>query len=119
MYTAPIAAHLAPAGFETIVYDVDDGPVRDLVDGGARAARSPREVGEHAEVIGVCVPEDDHVRSVVLGEDGILAGAERGAVIAIHSTILPGTAVELAERAAAKGVDVLDACVTGGAARAK
>ena len=114
----PIAAHLAPAGFETTVYDIADAPVRELVAGGATAADSPKQVGERADVIGICVPEDDHVRAVVLGERGVLAGAKPGSVIAIHSTILPSTAIELAEAARARGVAVIDACVTGGAARA-
>jgi 3-hydroxyisobutyrate dehydrogenase-like beta-hydroxyacid dehydrogenase len=114
----PIAAHLAPAGFETTVYDIAEEPVKELVAGGARAAASPREVAEHSDVIGICVPEDDHVRAVMRGEDGILAGASPGTVVAIHSTILPATAIELAREAAEKKVDVLDACVTGGGARA-
>ena len=114
----PIAAHLAPAGFETTVFDVVEEPMRELAAEGARAASSPREVAAAAEVIGVCVPEDDHVRAVVSGADGILEGAAPGTVIAIHSTILPATAEELAAQAAAKEVAVLDACVTGGAARA-
>jgi 3-hydroxyisobutyrate dehydrogenase len=75
-------------------------------------------VAEAADVIGVCVPEDDHVRAVVSGPGGILEGAAPGTVIAVHSTILPETAEEVAEQAAAHGVAVLDACVTGGAARA-
>jgi 3-hydroxyisobutyrate dehydrogenase-like beta-hydroxyacid dehydrogenase len=58
------------------------------------------------------------VREVASGANGVLAGAARGAVIAIHSTILPDTALALAEEATPIGVDVLDACVTGGAARA-
>ena len=58
----PIAAHLAPAGFETTVYDIAEAPVQELVAGGARAAATPREVGERADVIGICVPADDHVR---------------------------------------------------------
>src|SRR5262245_33426445 len=115
----PIAAHLAPAGFETTVYDLDAEPVRELVAGGARAAASPREVGERSDVIGICVPADEHVRAVVYGADGVLAGAKPGAVIAIHSTVLPGTAIEVAEAARAHGVAVLDACVTGGHERAK
>jgi 3-hydroxyisobutyrate dehydrogenase len=115
----PIAAHLAPAGFETTVYDIAQEPVRELVQGGARAAASPREVGERADVIGICVPADEHVRAVVYGADGLLAGLKPGAVIAIHSTVLPRTALEIAEAARAYGVAVLDACVTGGAERAK
>jgi 3-hydroxyisobutyrate dehydrogenase-like beta-hydroxyacid dehydrogenase len=115
----PIAAHLAPAGFETTVYDIAEEPVRELVAGGARAAESPREVGERADVIGICVPADEHVRAVVHGSDGLLAGVKPGAVIAIHSTVLPGTAIEIAEAARPLGVSVLDACVTGGAVRAQ
>lgn len=115
----PIAANLVPAGFETTVYDLAPGPLAELAATGAKAASSPREVGEHADVIGICVPADEHVRAVVLGETGVLAGAARGAVIAIHSTILPETVLELERAATPRGVAVLDACVTGGAARAK
>jgi 3-hydroxyisobutyrate dehydrogenase len=115
----PIAAHLAPAGFETTVYDIAEAPVRELVAGGARAAASPREVGERADVVGICVPADEHVRAVVYGADGLLAGVKPGAVIAIHSTVLPSTAIEIADAARPLGVSVIDACVTGGAARAQ
>ena len=115
----PIAAHLAPAGFETRVYDIDPAAVQELVAGGAKAAASPRDLGAHADLVGVCVPEDRHVRDVVLGPEGVLAGLSAGGVILIHSTVLPDTVVEVAEAAAAKGVSVLDACVSGGAARAR
>jgi 3-hydroxyisobutyrate dehydrogenase len=114
----PIAAHLAPAGFETTVYDIAPEPVRELVAGGARAASTPRELGAAADLVGICVPEDDHVRAVVYGDDGLLAGMGPGGVILIHSTVLPETAAEVAEAASAKNVAVMDACVTGGAARA-
>ncbi len=118
----PIAAHLAPAGLETTVYDVVRAPVDELAAGGARAAASLRELGERADVVGVCVPEDDDVRAVVRGrggEEGLLAGLAPGSVVLVHSTVLPDTVVELAEAAAGQGVEVLDACVTGGAARAQ
>ncbi|MAJ59661.1 MAG: hypothetical protein CBC48_06555, partial [bacterium TMED88] len=114
----PIAAHFAPSGFETTVYDISPEPVSELVAAGARAAHSPKEVGAHSDVVGVCVPEDEHVRQVVYGDQGLLAGLSAGDVIAIHSTVLPSTAIELAEAAHRQGVAVLDACVTGGAARA-
>ncbi len=115
----PIAAHLAPAGFEMTVYDIAEEPVAELVAGGAKAAASPREVGQNADVVGICVPEDKHVRAVVFGDDGLLAGLSEGSVILIHSTILPSTAEEVSEAAAAKNIEVMDACVTGGAARAE
>jgi len=114
----PIAANLVAAGFETAVFDVAPAPVAELAAKGAKAAGSAREVAARADVVCICVPEDRHVREVVLGADGVLAGAARGAVIAIHSTILPETAQALAEQATPCGVTVLDACVTGGAARA-
>ncbi len=115
----PIAAHLAPAGFETIVYDIDSEPVASLVEGGARAAATPREVGENADIVGICVPEDKHVLAVALGEEGVLSGMGEGSVLLVHSTILPETIEELARVAVERGVEVMDACVTGGAMRAK
>jgi 3-hydroxyisobutyrate dehydrogenase len=115
----PIAAHLAPAGFETTVYDVVPEPMAELVEAGARAAASPREVGENADVVGICVPEDKHVMAVALGEDGLLSGLRSGSVVLVHSTILPETIDQIATAGAALGIEVLDACVTGGAMRAQ
>lgn len=114
----PLASHLVPAGFDTTVYDLAEGPVAELVAAGAKQARSPRELAENADVIGICVPADDHVRQVVTGDDGVLAGAAPGAVLAVHSTVLPSTVEAIAELAAARDVGVLDACVTGGDQRA-
>src|SRR5215467_15152927 len=87
----PIAANLVKAGFETTVYDVAPAPVAELAALGAKAAGSPRELAARADVVCLCVPEDRHVRDVMLGDAGVLAGAARGAVVAIHSTILPET----------------------------
>lgn len=115
----PLAANLVAAGLETTVYDLADAPLAELAALGARAASSPRDVGTTSDVIGICVPEDEHVRAVLLGDDGVLAGAASGSIIAIHSSILPETATALAAEAAPRGIDVLDACVTGGAARAE
>ena len=114
----PIAAHLAPRGLATIVYDIVPGPVAELVAGGAKAAKTPREVGQNADVVGICVPEDEHVRAVVFGENGLLAGMQKGGVILIHSTVLPETVEAVHAAGAKQGVDVMDACVTGGADRA-
>jgi 3-hydroxyisobutyrate dehydrogenase len=114
----PMAARLAPAGFETTIFDLDPEPVRELAEAGAKAAASPREVAAASDVVGVCVPEDAHVRAVLLGEEGLLAGAAPGLVVAVHSTILPATAIELQAACAERNATLLDACVTGGAARA-
>ena len=114
----PIAAHLAPAGLATTVFDIAPAPVAELVKGGAKAAANPREVGAQSDVVGICVAEDDHVLSVAFGEDGLLAGLNRGGLILIHSTVLPQTVEKVARAAEERGIEVMDACVTGGADRA-
>jgi 3-hydroxyisobutyrate dehydrogenase len=111
----PMAKRLVQAGLETTVYDIADAPVRELVALGAKAAASPRELAAGADSIGICVRDDDDVRQVAYGDDGLLAGAAPGAVIAIHSTVLPRTVEEVAAAAAEREVGVIDACITGGA----
>jgi 3-hydroxyisobutyrate dehydrogenase len=115
----PMAKRLVKAGFETAVFDVAPAPVEELVQLGARAARSPRDAAEGCDAIGVCVRDDADVLDVCLRDDGLLAGARPGAVIAIHSTVLPRTAERVATEAAPRGIGVLDACVSGGAAGAE
>ncbi len=114
-----MAGNLAPKGFDARVYDLDPEPMRELAAAGAKAASSCREVGEHAEVLSVCVPADQHVEAVLVGEDGALAGMSAGSVVAIHSTVQPATVERMAEAARARGVELIDACVTGGRAVAE
>jgi 3-hydroxyisobutyrate dehydrogenase len=111
----PMARRLVAAGLSTTVFDLLPEAVEALVAAGARAARSLPELAAAADVIGVCVRDDADVRAVVLGDDGLLGGAAPGTVIAIHSTILPRTVIEVAAAAAARSVGVVDACITGGA----
>lgn len=115
----PIAAHLAPAGLETTVYDVVPEPVAELVEAGAKPAATARAVGENADVVGICVPEDKHVLAVALGDEGLFAGLRSGSIVLVHSTVLPATIEQLARAAAPLGIEVMDACVTGGAIRAQ
>jgi len=115
----PIAAQLAQAGFPLSVYDIAPEPVEELVGAGAKAAATPREVGANADIVGICVPEDKHVKAVVLGDDGLLAGMSKGGIILSHSTILPETVEEIEAAARELGIEVMDACVTGGADRAE
>lgn len=110
----PMARRLCLGGLATTVFDLVPAAVDELAAAGAAPADSPRAVAAAADVIGVCVRDDADVRVVVLGDDGLLAGAAPGTVIAIHSTILPRTVRELGVSAAAHGVAIVDACVTGG-----
>lgn len=112
----PMAKRLPAAGLPTTVYDVLGDRVQELVAAGAKAAASPRELAAASDVVGVCVRDDADVRAVLVGPEGVFAGARPGAVVAVHSTVQPETVIELAEAGAAAGVGVIDACVTGGAA---
>jgi len=113
-----LAGNLAPKGLPTIVYDLDEAAMREIVAGGAKPAQSAREVAQNADIIGVCVPADSHVRAVLCGEDGVFANAEAGAVVAIHSTVHPATIEEMAAEGASRGVAVLEVPVAGGPVRA-
>lgn len=115
----PIATNVLQAGFDLMVYDVRQEPLDEMSRLGARIAESPMEVAQHAELIEISVVDDDQVRSVVEGPEGILAGAKPGLVIAVHSTIHPDTARYVGEQAAPRGVQVLDAAVSGGSAGAQ
>jgi len=115
-----MATNVANAGFDLMVYDVREEPLKELEGLGARIARSPKEIGQHAEVVEIAVVDDAQVEEVVLREnDGVLAAVKPDSVIAIHSTIHPATPKKIAPLARAKGADVVDAQMSGGNRGAK
>jgi 3-hydroxyisobutyrate dehydrogenase-like beta-hydroxyacid dehydrogenase len=83
-------------------------------DTGATFAATPADLGAASDIVGICVVADADVEDVLLRPDGVLAGMARGGVIVIHSTVHPRTCQHVADAAAAKGVAVLDAPVSGG-----
>jgi len=113
-----LARNLAPNGLPATVFDIDDKAMAEVATTGARPVASPAEIAKTSDVIGVCVPADDHVRSVLCGDDGVFANAASGAVVIIHSTIHPQTFIEMAELGAESGIDVLEVPVAGGPVRA-
>jgi 3-hydroxyisobutyrate dehydrogenase-like beta-hydroxyacid dehydrogenase len=110
----PMAINVAQAGFDLMVYDLREEPLKELATLGAKVARSAREIGQHGEIIELVVVDDAQVEAVTLGEGGVLNGAKPGTVLAIHSTVHPKTIRKIAELAGAKGVGVIDAEVSGG-----
>jgi 3-hydroxyisobutyrate dehydrogenase-like beta-hydroxyacid dehydrogenase len=85
---------------------------------GARVVASPAALAD-CGLVAVVVPDDAAVERVLEGPDGVFAaGLERGSVVVVHSTVLPRTAQRLAEAASERGLDLLDAPVSGGADRA-
>jgi 3-hydroxyisobutyrate dehydrogenase-like beta-hydroxyacid dehydrogenase len=109
-----LSTNLARAGFDLMVYDVREEPLKELAALGAKIARSAKEVGEFAEIVEVAVVDDAQVEEVILGNGGILAGAKPGTAIIVHSTIHPRTVKKVAAAAKAQGVGVLDAQMSGG-----
>jgi 3-hydroxyisobutyrate dehydrogenase-like beta-hydroxyacid dehydrogenase len=113
---APMATRLVDWPGGLVVFDVRTEAMTPLVELGATVADSVADVGRGADVISVTVLNDAQVRDVV-GELG--AHAKPGTVVAIHSTIEPDTAAELAEQLKTKGIHVVDAPVSGGAGAAE
>jgi 3-hydroxyisobutyrate dehydrogenase-like beta-hydroxyacid dehydrogenase len=97
-----------------VVCDVNPDALRELVGEGATPAATPAALATQVWLVSVMVRDDAQVRDVVAGPGGLLGTATPGSVIAIHSTIHAQTAVELAGLAAAQGVLVVDAPVSGG-----
>lgn len=115
----PMALALVEAGFDLTVLDVREEATRPCAQAGARVAWSPRELAESCEVVAVAVVDDAQAESVVAGEDGLLAATRPGGLVVLHSTLLPATVLSLSQRAAAAGVAVVDAPVSGGDAAAR
>lgn len=111
---APMAERLVASGAPTVVFDLRRDACERLAAAGARIATSCADLAARADLIGICVRDDADVRDVVLGDDGILAGAAPGTLLAVHSTIVPRTAIELAAACRPHGVELIDAGVTGG-----
>ncbi|MGE0745310.1 MAG: NAD(P)-dependent oxidoreductase [Rhodospirillales bacterium] len=116
----PMARHLAAKGFEVTVYNRTGVKADDWVSKhkGRRAA-TPREAAAAAQIVCLCVGNDDDLRSVVFGDDGALAGMKAGATLVDHTTVSAQVAREIHAVATAKGVGFVDAPVSGGQAGAE
>lgn len=114
---APMAKRLVDWPGGVTVYDVRIEAMTPLAEAGATLADSIADVGA-ADIISVTVVDDAQVREVITGEDGLARHVKPGTIIAIHSTISDSTAVDLARELAPRGIHVIDAPVSGGAAAA-
>ena len=117
---APMAGHLAKAGHDVVVYNRTAAKSLAWVAlHGRRAAPTPAEAAEGADVVALCVGNDDDVREVVLGPNGALSGMSAGSILIDHTTASAGLARELAAACAEHGVGFVDAPVSGGQAGAE
>ena len=120
----PMAGHLARAGHRVTVYNRTAARAEAWVaqhagEGlSAAMALTPREAAQQADIVFLCVGNDDDLRSVVLGPEGALAGLRAGGLLVDHTTASADVARELAALAAAQGGQFIDAPVSGGQAGA-
>jgi 2-hydroxy-3-oxopropionate reductase len=109
-----MARNLLAAGYELTVLDIISAPMDELAAEGATAGTSPREVAAGTDVLITMLPDSPQVEEVYLGPEGAFEALREGWLAVDMSSIAPGTARELAERASAAGAEMLDAPVSGG-----
>ena len=114
----PMARNLLKAGYPVVVYDIRPGPVEDLREAGAIPTASCCDAAARSEIIITMLPDGPDVEQAVLGPEGVLAGAHQGSVIVDMSSISPNVSQKVAAVCALKGVDFLDAPVSGGEPKA-
>ena len=114
----PMAINLVRAGYPLTVHDIRPEPVQELVKAGAKAASAPREVAESSEVVITMVTSSPHVEQIMFGPDGVLAGLKKGNIIIDMSTIDPIVTRKVAAAAVEKGIEMMDAPVSGGPPKA-
>ncbi|OGP96554.1 MAG: 2-hydroxy-3-oxopropionate reductase [Deltaproteobacteria bacterium RBG_16_47_11] len=110
----PMAKNLLKAGFPIIAYDLNKDAVEDLVKAGALAARSSKEAAGRADVIITMLPDSPDVKEVILGKDGVIEGIKPGSIVIDMSSINPLVSQEIEKELRKKGVEMLDAPVSGG-----
>lgn len=115
----PMSKNLIKAGYSLMVYDINPQSVNELVLAGAEDGISPSNIGAHCDVIITMLPNSPQVEEVIAGKSGVLEGAKPGSVVIDMSSISPIVAAKVSEAAAAKGVDMIDAPVSGGEPKAK
>ena len=116
----PMAGHLRSGGHEVTVYNRTAATAEKWVaEHGGASAPTPRQAVEGAEIAFSCVGNDDDLRAVVLGEDGILAGLGSGKIFVDHTTASADVARELFALGAGQGIAVVDGPVSGGQAGAE
>lgn len=110
----PMAGHLVDAGYTVTVWNRTPSKTAGLVERGATAADSPKDVAARSDITIIMVADTPDVLDVVLGSTGVLPGARPGSVVVDMSTISPVATREIARKLAERGVEMLDAPVSGG-----
>ena len=113
----PMAQNMLKAGYDLTVNDLNQAAIAEVVAKGAKAATN-EEIGKTCDVVMTMLPNSPHVKSVMLGENGVANFIRKGAAFIDMSSINPIASKEIASVLAEKGVDMLDAPVSGGEPKA-
>lgn len=111
---APMARRIGEDGFPLRLWARRPESLDPFSDLPVVVGATPADMASGCDVVGICVVSDSDVESVLLGDTGVLAGMAAGGVVLIHSTVHPDTCRRLGDAAAASGVALLDAPVSGG-----
>ncbi len=114
----PMSKNLLKAGYEVVVYNRSRASMDELVAVGAEAAGSSAEVAAKCDVVITMLPNSPQVREVCLGKDGIIDGAKDGTVVIDMSSIDPVETKAIGAELAKKGIELIDAPVSGGEPKA-
>jgi 3-hydroxyisobutyrate dehydrogenase len=115
----PVCRHLLEGGYELLIYDVHPGAMARLGDTPAEPAASPEALATGADVVLLSLPNSAVVEEVVFGESGLKDGLSSGKALIDTSSSRPSSTRGISKRLAAKGIDMLDAPVSGGVLRAR
>jgi 3-hydroxyisobutyrate dehydrogenase len=115
----PMALNVLKGGFPMTVFDIDPKTMKNLVEAGARGAASAREVAQSSDVVVTSLPGSPEVEAAYLTSGGLMDSARPGAVLVDLSSVLPSTPRKLEARAREKGLQFLEAPVSGGVTGAR
>lgn len=114
----PMSRNLIKAGHKLVVYDIVESAVDEIVAAGASRGESAGDVARRSDITITMLPDGPEVEAAVTGPGGVLGGAAAGSIVVDMSSISPLVAQRVAAACAAKGVEFLDAPVSGGEPKA-
>ena len=114
----PMAKNLLKAGYSLVVYDVSPGPVAELAGEGASRGESCSDTASRCDIVITMLPDGPDVEAAVLGPAGVLEGARPGSIVVDMSSINPTVSQKIGAACEAKGIEFLDAPVSGGEPKA-
>ena len=116
---SPMIKNLLDAGYSLIAYDINEIALEEVLAYGAEKGSSCQDIASRCDVIITMLPNSPHVKKAILGKEGVIDGVRKGQIVIDMSSIAPLITREIAKKLKEKGVDMLDAPVSGGQEKAK